>query len=171
MTSTTVKVAVAHSAADQETVLGFDVSFLPDDVRVPQMRRLTRAHLRLWQALHLSDAADVLVSELVTNAIQHGGGHPVRLKETYTHGKLHIEVTDGNPQPPRPRRPDAAEESGRGLLLVAALASQWGVSPDGTTTWCSLSHDKGSPSMEPVAGFTHEAAAHTAFDVHGRSTP
>ncbi|MFF0698551.1 ATP-binding protein [Streptomyces tendae] len=49
-----------------------------------------------------------------------------------------IEVDDGSPCTPVLRCPGPDDESGRGLLLVQALAEAWGVSPDGTTTWCTL---------------------------------
>lgn len=123
---------------------GFDVAFLPENCRVAHMRRITAAHLRYWDLTALADSATVVVSELVTNAIQHGQG-PVGLRVTRSTHALRIEVTDGTPAPARMRCADAADEGGRGLLLVAALSDNWGVSPDGTTTWATFALPTGRP--------------------------
>ncbi|MEU1629341.1 ATP-binding protein [Streptomyces sp. NPDC020096] len=125
------------------TVRGFETDFLPADSRVWQMRRITAAHLRHWGLTALADNAALVVSELVTNAIRHGQGRPVGLRVVRSARELRIEVTDGNPTPPRPRSAGITDESGRGLLIVAALAQEWGVSPDGRTTWCSLAIPEG----------------------------
>lgn len=137
MTPTTA-VAPVTSASEQAAVRGFEVDFLPADVRVGQMRRITEAHLHHWDLTALTDNATLAVSELVTNAIRHGQGNPVGLRVTHSARELRIEVTDGTPTPARLRSASESDETGRGLLLVAALAQNWGVSLDGTATWCSL---------------------------------
>jgi anti-sigma regulatory factor (Ser/Thr protein kinase) len=107
---------------------------------VGRLRRLSGAKLRTWGLAELVDDAQLLVSELVTNALQHGdqrGGIDVRLVITLK--ELLVSVNDGSANRPQLRIADADSESGRGLFLVAALADDWGVSPDGTTTWCTLS--------------------------------
>ncbi|MFE7243038.1 ATP-binding protein [Streptomyces sp. NPDC057580] len=53
--------------------------------------------------------------------------------------------------PCEPRCAGPNDENGHGLLLVEPLAETWGVSPDGTTTWCSLSLTEGPTTMEPAA--------------------
>lgn len=136
--------ASTASAEDHPTVRGFEADFLPADVRVGQMRRITTAHLRLWDLTPLIDTATLVVSELVTNAVRHGKGHPIKLRVTCSAAALRIEVTDGTRQPARLTPTDEWGEHGRGLLLVAALAQQWGVSPDGTMTWCSLAIPEGA---------------------------
>ncbi|MFI6010182.1 ATP-binding protein [Streptomyces sp. NPDC051243] len=88
----------------------FEVVFLPADFRAGQMRRITSAHLRLWDLLGLCDAATLAVSELLTNAVRHGEGNPVGLRVTGSDEELRIEVTDGSPSPAR-------------LLLRIALSS------------------------------------------------
>lgn len=128
----------ADPASDQVAPRCFEVVFLPADFRAGQMRRITSAHLHLWDLMGLRDTATLAVSELVTNAVRHGHGESVGLRVTNSVDELRIEVTDGNPTPARLRDADEAAENGRGLLLVAALAKEWGVSPDGTMTWCSL---------------------------------
>jgi anti-sigma regulatory factor (Ser/Thr protein kinase) len=143
MTSPT-SVAAAAGAWDQAGEGGFEVDFLPAEHRIGQMRRITRAQLRHWDLTALTDDATLTVSELVANAIKHGKGQPVGLRVRRSAYELRIEVTDGTPTPARLRSADVADENGRGLFLVAALAKEWGVSPDGTMTWCSLAIPDGS---------------------------
>ncbi|MFF4362806.1 ATP-binding protein [Streptomyces sp. NPDC001604] len=119
------------------------MDFLPADFRVGHMRRIVSAHLHLWDLTGLCDSATLAVSELVTNAVRHGQGKPVGFRVTNTDNELRIEVTDGNSTPARLREAGESAESGRGLLLVGALAKEWGVSPDGMTTWCSFAIPEG----------------------------
>jgi hypothetical protein len=80
----------------------------------------------------------LLIGELVTNAVVHGHG-PVGLRVTLdeTDGILRCEVTDASPQLPRPGPASDDAESGRGLMLVAALAASHGWQPAaaGKTVW------------------------------------
>lgn len=104
------------------------------------MRRTTRAHLRLWKVGGaLADDIVLAVSELVTNAVQHCGDVPgVELRLHCGNGELCVEVADGSCARPRLRVAAPDEVSGRGLLLVAALAQTWSVSDDGRTTRCAF---------------------------------
>jgi anti-sigma regulatory factor (Ser/Thr protein kinase) len=135
--------APADSVSDQAAMRGFEVAFLPADFRVGQMRLITSAHLRLWDLTGLRDTATLAVSELVTNALRHGQGDSVGLRVTRSDDELRIEVTDGNSTPARLSEAGEAAENGRGLLLIAALAKEWGVSPDGRMTWCSFAIPEG----------------------------
>ncbi|WP_371551553.1 ATP-binding protein [Streptomyces sp. NBC_00554] len=139
----TAEVTPVTPAADQAAVCGFEVVFLPADSRVGQMRRITTAHLQDWDLAELSDTATLAVSELVTNAVRHGQGKPVGLRVTSSGHELRIEVTDGSQERARLRYSDQGDEGGRGLLLVDALMDRWGVSPDGTVTWCSIAIPEG----------------------------
>ncbi|AJE85444.1 hypothetical protein SLNWT_5068 [Streptomyces albus] len=120
------------------TTRGFEVDFLPVESRVADARRIAAAYLHLWDLTALVDEVALVVSELVTNAVRYGGGLPVGLRVHVPDGALRVEVRDGSPVPARMRLVDEEAESGRGLCLVAALAREWGVSPDGRTTWCAL---------------------------------
>lgn len=108
-----------------------------DQVWPQRVRRIIRARLRYWGRPDLTDSAELLATELVTNALKHGCGD-VGVRMYSTADRLWIEVRDGSHVSPVPRNVTSDDEDGRGLLLVNALADHWGVSPDGTTTWCSL---------------------------------
>ncbi|MEU8353018.1 ATP-binding protein [Streptomyces sp. NPDC048845] len=102
------------------------------------MRRIVRAKLRAWDRELWTDSAELLVTELTTNAFQHGTAAEVGVRLLLTAGCIVIEVDDGSPAPARLRTAGLLEENGRGLPLVVALSDAWGVSTDGTRTWCSL---------------------------------
>ncbi len=105
-------------------------------------RQATRAAVAVWQLGYLADTAVLLVSELVTNAVQHVGPDATVtvLRLEYEGGWLRIEVHDGSPHGPEPRIPDWLDESGFGLLLVDALAAKWGVrqTTQGKAVWAEL---------------------------------
>lgn len=85
----------------------------------------------------LVESAILLVDELVANAVLHARS-PVEVRARLDAARLHVEVADGSPQPPRLREPDVG---GRGLRIVDALASAWGVTPaegDGKAVWFEL---------------------------------
>lgn len=106
---------------------------------VGRLRRISAAKLRLWGLAALMDDAQLLISELVTNALRYGEGGQIEFRLVITLQGLLIEVNDGSAQRPRLNVVGASSETGRGLYLVDALADDWGVCPDGTTTWCTLS--------------------------------
>jgi anti-sigma regulatory factor (Ser/Thr protein kinase) len=90
------------------------------------------------------DTAELLVSELVTNALRHGEGPMIRLTLSCRLGALHCEVEDASSARPAVCRGDNEEgESGRGLLLVEHLAARWGsrLSGRGKTVWFDLVPD------------------------------
>ena len=79
-------------------------------------------------ALEMLDDALLLISELVTNSLLHGGP-PILLAIECDGAGLHVRVRDGSPVPPRARDADDDAENGRGLTLVELLTSTWGVEP------------------------------------------
>ena len=93
-------------------------------------RRLVDETLRSWDCGEVLDEVELLVSELVTNAVVHGHGE-VEVAVRLLPERIRFEVIDDDPSMPAPRHePDA--ESGRGLALVEALSSDWGVEPTGS---------------------------------------
>ncbi len=101
------------------------------------MRSVVRAGLSRWELPELIADAELLVTELVTNALRHGRGD-VGVRLSFINGHLRIEVCDDSPEVPEPRAAASLDESGRGLFLVQAVADDWGVTNNGMTTWCSL---------------------------------
>ncbi|GAA1944054.1 ATP-binding protein [Kitasatospora viridis] len=104
------------------------------------LRARLRAALTDWGLAALADTAELLASELVTNALQHAGTG-ARLDAVVTaERRLLVEVRDEGTGLPRPRPADADATNGRGLLLVEALADRWGVRlrADGKVTWFEL---------------------------------
>ncbi len=113
---------------------------LPLDARAAAIGRdFLSSTWRTWQWDHPDETARLLVSELVTNAVQHGRS-PVSLHIHRSAWELTVEVTDAGVLPPRLRAPADDDESGRGLLLVDALADHWGTRSEthGKTIWFTL---------------------------------
>lgn len=123
----------------------------PDSVR--RAREFTRHTLALWQIPDLADDACLIVSELVTNAVKllDADRDPdgaasylplVRVQLSIVGGRLLIEVWDESDGVPDVQKPDPDSESGRGLYLVNALASQWSYyhpQQGGKIVWAELS--------------------------------
>jgi serine/threonine-protein kinase RsbW len=101
---------------------------------VPRVRGEFAAVLGAWGLAKIEDTALLVMSELVTNAVQHARSPRGRLIETRWRrlargAGVRIEVHDANEGLPVPRRAGEGDESGRGLVLVDALTGgQWGVS-------------------------------------------
>ncbi|MFF6903920.1 ATP-binding protein [Streptomyces hydrogenans] len=95
------------------------------------------------------ETAELLLTELVTNAFLHADAPTVGVRVYRQGDLLMIEVNDGTPQGPLPRPAGLLSEHGRGLAIVDFLAHSWGVSEDRTTTWCSLSLSEGLSKMTP----------------------
>lgn len=92
-----------------------------------------------WELTPVVDVGELLLSEVITNAVTHGeGAVGVRLREVDS--RLRVEVTDGSSRRPVRREIDGEVTSGRGLVLLDALASDWGVEPRGDSkcVWFDL---------------------------------
>ncbi|MBT3152169.1 ATP-binding protein [Streptomyces sp. CHD11] len=110
---------------------------------VPESRRAVRELLAHWGTPERSAVAELLTSELVTNALVHTDDGAV-LTAVVGPAGLRVEVRDFVARVPRPRAPGAAEgTNGRGLVLVESLADEWGVRTHdvGKSVWFQLEAD------------------------------
>lgn len=115
---------------------------LPDDESSPaRCRSFVRAALEAWGQGGSVDDALILVSELSSNVVVHAGT-PMTLNVAYDsdRGLVRIEVGDGSSTIPSVQDRGRLSTSGRGLRLVDALASTWGVRPfaGGKVVWFEL---------------------------------
>ncbi|MEU5613235.1 SpoIIE family protein phosphatase [Streptomyces sparsogenes] len=120
----------------------------PSDPRsVAPARHLVRERIAQWRLDHLTDTTTMLVGELLTNAILHGGSR-IQVRLVKEDDSLICEVTDSSDIAPRPCHPGPTDEGGRGLFLVAQLAERWGTrsTGDGKTVWAEQSL---APTPEP----------------------
>ncbi|WP_128379686.1 ATP-binding protein [Streptomyces cavernae] len=116
------------------------VVYEPHPTVAAAARAEVRGRMEDWGLMDHSETAELLVSELVTNALLHARGR-LRLTLTAAHGVLRCEVSDVVGSPPRLlREVGADEEGGRGMFLVEALARRWGCEQDepGKTVWFEL---------------------------------
>lgn len=122
----------------------------PNSPSSPKVCRDTIAALLCANDLaHLVDTAKLLVSEAVTNITLHTSTYMIELDALVQDGSLLVTVRDDDPdQRPRVRTPANDEETGRGLLLVQALSSTWGVTwtggsqPPGKRVWFELNGER-----------------------------
>ena len=113
---------------------------LPADPAAVSRARAWAAQLcRQWDAGGMCDDTTLLVSELVSNAILHAGTELV-VELASADEMILIAVTDGSTRPARLRTSAPLSDAGRGLLLVDALSTRWGVTawPTGKRVWAEL---------------------------------
>ncbi|MEU2556404.1 SpoIIE family protein phosphatase [Streptomyces sp. NPDC013313] len=112
----------------------------------PRARAFASGVLTSWRfPADLHDLGVLATSELVANSLQHGTP-PMRLRLRRTDRRLIIEVTDGDDHLPRRRQAEPADESGRGIAIVATIASHWGsrrTPGGGKAVWCEFLLPKG----------------------------
>ncbi|MBQ0983507.1 ATP-binding protein [Streptomyces sp. F63] len=117
-------------------------------------REVAAQQLELWKLGGLVDDVRLVVSELLSNAVCHGHGD-VALRLTCRDGEVRLDVTTTGAAQNQPcawgpenlPSPSEDDENGRGLLLVQALAEDWGVSEDVSRVWCTLT--AAAPADEP----------------------
>ncbi|WP_327353672.1 SpoIIE family protein phosphatase [Streptomyces sp. NBC_01304] len=149
-----------HHGEDDIALLMARVQGLPEDAvgdwtlpreprSVGRARELARAQLQSWDLEPLIDTTELLVSELVTNALRYGEGE-IRLRLLLDR-TLVCEVWDAGLVQPRRRRAKDTDEGGRGLQLVGLLSASWGArrTPRGKTVWFELPLPNGDAADEP----------------------
>ncbi|MEV0204238.1 ATP-binding protein [Streptomyces sp. NPDC050788] len=124
-------------------------------------RRLVSHRLNDWghpYAAPVNESLTLITAELTANAVRHGHvpGRDFHIQLTLSEGVFRIEVTDTRAErrpPSTPPTPDSVSESGRGLLLVSALADDWGVAPrpaaPGKTVWAEVHVPSGGHPYTP----------------------
>ena len=132
-------------------VTSCSLSPVPEEARTA--RQFVRDLLTCWGLGYLSDDAELIIAELVGNAVRHGlrTSRPARTfgKEAPSLrlcllrriGEVMLAVTDPSEEAPAPRTPSSDGESGRGLQIVGALSYVWGWSPiegNGKAVWAVL---------------------------------
>ncbi|MEU6945785.1 SpoIIE family protein phosphatase [Streptomyces sp. NPDC046316] len=107
----------------------------------PRARAFASGVLSSWRfPVELRDLGVLATSELVANSLKHGTP-PMRLRLRRTDRRLIIEVTDGDDHLPRRRRAETEDEAGRGISIIATIASSWGsrrTPGGGKAVWCEF---------------------------------
>lgn len=100
-------------------------------------RALVRGQLAEWGLAGAAETAELLVGEVVANALRHTGGSPVRLRVVRAAGALLVEVSDDDHGMPVLLDAGPEDEGGRGMRIVSRLAGEWGTSRSGRgkTVW------------------------------------
>jgi anti-sigma regulatory factor (Ser/Thr protein kinase) len=107
---------------------------------VARARRFVEQMVREWELEQLLDDALMVSSELVTNAVTHAQSS-CRIRLTLNPARLRIAVMDAGVGTPEPMPPSQTEEHGRGLYMVDAVTTAWGleeVPGDGKLVWAEL---------------------------------
>jgi len=146
----------------------WELHFLAEPQEVAALRRVLRAHLGLWGLDELIDAAQLCVSELVSNVIRHvGPGTPTTLAVFMKGTRLRIEVHDPDTRAlPTLLNQGVNAESGRGMELVTFTADRWGVRllADRKVTWCEFPTTLTSPNGH--RGGPHVTRAQEVLDLY-----
>ncbi|MBQ0881875.1 SpoIIE family protein phosphatase [Streptomyces rochei] len=131
----------ARKGAEAERFRNAALELLGGVEAAPRARAFASGVLTSWRfPTDLHDLGVLATSELVANSLQHGTP-PMRLRLRRTDRRLIIEVTDGDDHLPRRRRAEPGDESGRGIAIVATIASNWGsrrTPGGGKAVWCEF---------------------------------
>ncbi|MEU4049237.1 SpoIIE family protein phosphatase [Streptomyces olivaceus] len=131
----------ARKGAEAELFRNAALDLLGGVEAAPRARAFASGVLTSWRfPADLHDLGVLATSELVANSLQHGTP-PMRLRLRRTDRRLTIEVTDGDDHLPRRRRAEPGDESGRGIAIVATIASNWGsrrTPGGGKAVWCDF---------------------------------
>jgi anti-sigma regulatory factor (Ser/Thr protein kinase) len=123
---------------------------VPESIGVGRAR--VREVLAQWRQQDQADAACLLVSEIVANAVRYARS-PAELRIYLTDSEIIIEVSDDSTQLPQRGYPEPDDEAGRGLIIVDALATSWGarLTGGGKTVWFTLAAGTASERAAPAS--------------------
>ncbi|MFE7216155.1 SpoIIE family protein phosphatase [Streptomyces sp. NPDC001698] len=131
----------ARTGPDGELFRNAALELLGGVEAAPRARAFASGVLASWRfPPDLHDLGVLAASELVANSLQHGTP-PMRLRLRRTDRRLIVEVTDGDDHLPRRRRADPGDESGRGIAIIATIATNWGsrrTPGGGKAVWCEF---------------------------------
>ncbi|GGR82444.1 hypothetical protein GCM10010284_14730 [Streptomyces rubiginosohelvolus] len=131
----------ARTGADAELFHNAALDLLGGIEAAPRARAFATGVLTSWRfPVELRDLGVLATSELVANSLQHGTP-PMRLGLRRTDRRLIIEVTDGDDHLPRRRQAEPADEAGRGISIIASIATSWGsrrTPGGGKAVWCEF---------------------------------
>jgi hypothetical protein len=131
-------IAHAHSTPADRVA---STELVNDATAAGQARSYAREHLKQWGLADIEGETELIVSELVGNAIRHAKG-PIHLRLINSRSLI-CEVYDGSLTTPHIMRASEMDEGGRGLALVAAVAQRWGAryNDNGKCIWAEQSLD------------------------------
>jgi anti-sigma regulatory factor (Ser/Thr protein kinase) len=146
-----------HVRPERDVRRGCRVRLATGPAAPAEARRRVRDAIRTWQVPVDLDAALLLTSELVTNAIRHEAGQagqaapPVMLAIASSRGRLRVDVHDTSRSLPAVAEVPADAETGRGLLLVETLSDEWGFyrTPAGKAVYFTLAFEPDKPEHRP----------------------
>jgi anti-sigma regulatory factor (Ser/Thr protein kinase) len=138
------RLPIGRQMRKETTMAGTAVEIDPQLIKfmlpgIPESARIARFHIRAALGFHdlghLADDAEIITSELVTNAVHHAGCDVtetigVTLARTRDQDSVIVVVSDSSPHGPVMRAPSADSEPGRGLQIVASLSVRWGWHPE-----------------------------------------
>ncbi|MFE6102836.1 SpoIIE family protein phosphatase [Streptomyces laurentii] len=140
----------ARDGADAELFHNAALELLGGIEAAPRARAFASGVLASWRfPVELCDLGVLATSELVANSLQHGTP-PMRLRLRRTDRRLIIEVTDGDDHLPRRRRAETEDEAGRGISIIATIASSWGsrrTPGGGKAVWCEFALPTNRPPV------------------------
>lgn len=112
-------------------------------------RRFVKRAIQRWEVRSELDVIELLVSELVTNSIVHAGSD-VEVSVAVVSDRIRVMVFDSSREPPIRKEPGPDESSGRGVLMLDALALAWGTefTPGGKSVWFEVRNELGSVQPE-----------------------
>ena len=142
-----------HERQERHVRHGCRVRLTTGPAAAAEARRRVRDAIRSWRVPVDLDAALLLTSELVTNAVRHEAGQAVILAIACSCGRLRVDVHDTSRSLPAVAEVPADAETGRGLLLVETLSDEWGFyrTPAGKAVYFTLAFETDEADQAALA--------------------